>query len=384
MTTNILQLLHTTAAYQGAAAQLMVNEANFAAKQLDLKETIPAIVATDSRRWEVDPPPNGIGGAIQSENYLFWFNEGKLRSITKLKWFEKVSPPIHDVVALADRPSLLDTNSAYALAKQQLAALSVDVAALERKHPPNIFQLRAKKRGPDGEPLPGPATILAVPLFMIGWGEDQANPILRERLRQLNRPLPSRPPSALSPVFVELLGTTRELLELKINDASLITRPALQLTNASELLGEIPPPKHFVEQHLGGPAVYRAIETPDKVEAWLLNQHNNHMENADRAGPVQLKPAVARQFSETLLKFDSYFWSAAEGVSKGCIPDYGARLRFTRGSDIVDVHLCYECNILQITHAGGQNHADFDPAHAALVKALQAVFPTDPVVKSLK
>ena len=37
MMTNVMAMLHTTAAYQAAALQLMVGEANFDAKHFDLK-----------------------------------------------------------------------------------------------------------------------------------------------------------------------------------------------------------------------------------------------------------------------------------------------------------------------------------------------------------
>ena len=375
--TNILQMLHTTAAYQSAVMQLMVNEANFAAKQLDLKETVPPVVATDSNRWSVEPVTEGIGGSVESENYTFWFHQGKLRSINKIKWFQKVSPPANSVLDLADRPSLLDTNSAYQLAKERLVALSVDVAALEKEHPPTIFQVRGKKPGPNGEPLAGPNTIIAAPLFMIGWGEDPVNPILQARLRELNRPMPVRPPYQ-SPVFVELLGTTRELIELKINDPSLMQRPALQLTNADQLLGPTPPPQHFVEEFVGGKDAYETIAKPDKVEVWLLTPGIEHPK-VDRAGPVKLTAATAKAFSDALLNFDSYLWN----VGKQCIMDEGARLRFTRGADTVDIRLCYQCDMLTVAHNGTTKMGDFDNAHDALAKALQAAFPNDETVKNL-
>jgi hypothetical protein len=382
MTTNILQLLHTTAAYQSAVMQLLVNEANFTAKQLDLKETVPAVVAADTNRWEVDRPPEGIGGSISSSNYSFWFHEGRLRSVDKLSWLSKISPPAAGVLELANRPSLLDTNTAYALAKESLASLSIDVAALEKKYPPRIFQPRGKKRGPDAQILPGSENILAVPLFMIGWGEEPEIPNLPEQLRQLNRPRPNRPPSDRSPVYVELLGTTRELLELKINDASLFTRPALQLADADKLLGPTPPPKHFVEELVGGPEAFQTIASPDKVEAWLLASDSGHggFKKKDRTGPLQLKPENAKAFSDALIDFNSYLWN----VSKDCIMDPGARLRFTRGKDVVDIWLCYECDMLAIIYGGKTKFTDFDPAHKTLVRALQTAFPKDQVVQSLR
>lgn len=375
--TNILQMLHTTAAYQSAVMQLMVNEANFAAKQLDLHETVPAIVATDTNRWSVEPVTEGVGGSVDSENYSFWFHEGKLRSIDKIKWFQKISPPVASVLDLADRPSLLDTNSAYQLAKERLAALSVDVIALEKEHPPTIFQVRGKKRPTNRGDLPGP--MVAAPLFMIGWGHEPVSPTMQARMGELNRPMPVRRPSSQSPVFVEFLGTTRELLHLNINDAALLVRTPLQLTNAEQLLGATPPPQHFVEDFVGGKEAYETIEKSDKVEVWLLTP-GVEKPKVDRAGPVKLTGAKAKAFSDALINFDSYLWT----VAKNCILDEGARLRFTRGADTVDFRICYECDMLSVAHSGSSHIGDFNNhAHDALVKALQAAFPNDDIVRNL-
>ena len=69
-----------------------------------------------------------------------------------------------------------------------------------------------------------------------------------------------------------------------------------------------------------------------------------------------------------------------------CIPDYGVRLRFTRNNDIVEFLLCYECNILEVSHDGQlqTQEMSFDSVHGALVKAIQSVFPNDEAIKNLK
>ena len=169
--TNIIAFLHTTAAYQTAALQLMVGQANFAAQQLDLKEPLPIVISADTNKSEVMPPPMGIGGMILTSNYNFEFNKGYLVSVGKMKWLEKVSPPITNTLELANQPSLLDTNSAYQLATQWLAKISVDVSKLERKFPPQIFQISARRRDEDGKILPGISNNIAIPLFIIGWGD---------------------------------------------------------------------------------------------------------------------------------------------------------------------------------------------------------------------
>ncbi len=91
--TNVIAFLHTTTAYQTAALQLMVGEANFAARQLDLKESLPIVVPADTNNWEVEPPPMGLGGDITTSNYFFEFHEGRLKTIRKNDWIKKDFPP---------------------------------------------------------------------------------------------------------------------------------------------------------------------------------------------------------------------------------------------------------------------------------------------------
>ncbi|HXS69470.1 MAG TPA: hypothetical protein VN761_11540 [Candidatus Polarisedimenticolia bacterium] len=382
MLTNILQMLHTTAAYQAAALQLMANEANFTAKQLGINESVPPPAAMDTNTWSVEAPPNGVGGSVSSANYYFDFHKGRLLSLRKIKWLENSSAH-GDILKLADKPSLLDTNTVHEFAKEKLAAISVDVDALEKKFEPVIFQVPARRRDASGQQLRGVSNNVAVPLFMISWGEGPTGPLLRERLKQLGRPM-RRSPRAdpMAPVFMEILGTTKEVVELRVRDDSFSKRPPLQLTNASELLGPLPPPGHFVEELVGGPEAYKTIESPDKVQAWLLtsNSDNPARENKNRTGPVELKPSEAKAFSNALLNFDTYFWN----VSKGCIVDYGARLRFTRGNNSVDVWLCFQCNTLSFSHDGKQNFGEFDNGRNPLVKALQSAFPKDSIVKDLQ
>src|SRR5262249_42603224 len=195
------------------------------------------------------------------------------------------------------------------------------------------------------------------------------------------------PPSvSSSDVFVKILGTTKELLALEIRRPTLSKRPLLEVSNARDLLGPTPPPRHFVEELLGGKSAYETISAPDKVQAWLLTSLSyarDPREKKDRTGPVELSPALAIVFADVFLNFDSYRWSRARGVAKACVVDYGARLRFTRGSDVVDICLCYECDILEVRYKGQSQSEDFDDAHNRLVKSLQAVFPNDRIVQGL-
>ena len=380
-----MAFLHTTTAYQTAALQLMVGRANFAAKQLDLKEPLPIVISANTNRSEVMPPPMGIGGMILTSNYNFEFNRGYLVGVGKMKWLDNVSPSITNTLELADQPSLIDTNSAYQLATQWLAKISVDVPKLERTFPPRIFQPAGRPRDANGNFLAGATNTISIPLYLIGWGD------LREgflRTNRLERSLPPLRPNGLDAVYVQILGTTRELLTLHIRDTNFFMQPPLILTNAAELLGPLPPPQHFVEELLGGKEAYETVANPDKVEAWLLNTYEDQHDNglpAERAGPKKLATGifgtkVDKTFSSILLNFDSYAW----GAMKLCSPDFGLHLRYTRGKDIVEFQLCYDCDILEVSHNGHIQQENFDFAHNTLVNAVQAAFPWDEKIRKLE
>jgi len=380
MPAGTLQYLHTSDAYRATVARLMVDEANFAATALDLPERVPAPGQGNSLEWDIPPVPLGISGCVTSSNYGFSFLNGRLYSVTKYRWLEKISPPIRDILELAERPSLLDSNGALELARKWLDRMGIGIEKLESEGSPIVFQVPARRRDATGRTLEGVSNNVRVPLFQIVWGGNGFNGAPRRIL------IPQRPGSH-SAVFVEILGTTSELIRLEIHAANISRRTALQLTDAEELLGPEPEPRHFVEALFGGREAYGTIANPDRVEAWLLTSsyaEPSHREKEDRAGPINLTRTAAKAFSGTLLNFDSYCWARARGQQKGCIIDYGARLRFTRDQDSVDIHLCYECGVIGITHQGHSRQEDFDPSYDAFVRALQAVFPSDNVVRKLQ
>jgi len=383
--TNIISFLYTTTAYKTAAWRLMVGQASFAAKQLDLKEPLPIVMLADKNKREVMPPPMGIGGMILISNYNFEFDKGYLIGVGKIKWLEKNSPPITSILELTNEPSLLDTNSAYQLATQWLEKISVNVPKMEQKYPPRVFQVSARQRDSNGNMVPGNSNAAVLPLFLIGWGDPSAGFLRTNRQSQA---LPLRRPSGMDAVFVEILGTTRELLALHIRDTDFFMPPPLTLTNAAGLLGPLPPPRHFVEELLGGKEAYETVAAPDKVEAWLLNTDEDQRDKGlppERAGPKKLGAGIFgtgidKTFSGILLDFNSYAW----GEMKLCSPDFGLRLRFTRGKDVVVFQLCYECDILEVSHHGRTQQENFDFAHNKLVKAVQNAFPQDEFMRKLE
>jgi hypothetical protein len=368
MTTNIIAFLHTTAAYQTAAVQLMVGEANFAAKQLDLHEPLPIVAPANTNQWNIAPPPMGVGGMILTSNYNFDFLKGRFLRISEKNWLAKISPPAKNLDCLTHRISLIDTNEAYQLATQWLARLSVDVGALERKFPPHVAQseTRVARTNQFGKIE---TVEIPIPVYMVNWSKT------------------SYLIPGMNPVFVKIYGPTKGLLSLGFRGDMLgqipFVSPPLTVTNATALLGPLPPPDHFVKQLFGGGAAYETVQSPDYVEAWLLNTGPDEDEDGKqtvRVGPKKLWTWTAKSFSNILLDFNSYAW----GEMKLCAPDFGLRLRFARGDDHVEFLFCYNCDILEVAHNGHKRQENFDFAHDQLVGAVQSAFPWDGTVGKLK
>jgi hypothetical protein len=374
MMTNVIAYLHTTFAYQSAVMQLMVGQANFDAQQLHLKETLPVVVPANTNAWRVAMPPDGVTGLLTTSNYIYRFNAGHLISIQKKPQARGAAPG-----TATNQPSVLDTNSACQLARQWLTALSVDVPALESKYPPSANQAGSRPpRVPErNRSRPGGTnnvinhaaerTTAAAPIFRVTWGGGRT----------------VKPGSSPTPVqvSVELLGSTKECIGLRIQNTEWLKAPPLRVTNAAALLGPAPPPQHFVEEFLGGKAAYETVAKPERVFAWLLTSATDGSESkTDRTTAIAVDATTAATFARTLTDFNSYSWLD----EKACAPDYEVRLRFVKGAENVDFLLCYDCDHLQVTHNSQMVEKDCDAARIALVQAIKAVFPVDEVIKNLK
>jgi hypothetical protein len=233
-------LLFVSAAYQAVVAPLLLQEANFYAERLTLSEPRPLTAAV--ARVSVNPPLMGGLGQVTTTNYFYSFptgrdkpqtNEcgvafiehGKLAYVMRVSRFQVNGREIGDLdVGLAAIPSQVDMNGAYRLATQWLAAVQVDVAALERDYKPMIVQ-----QGFYDPPLtpeqglnpPANAPRKLRPVFDVTWGG---------------------PDGCSPPVWVEIFGPTEELVLLRMENTTYSRRPAIVITNALELNGLPPPP----------------------------------------------------------------------------------------------------------------------------------------------
>jgi hypothetical protein len=248
---------HSTLAYRDAVTQKMLVEANYFADQLKLPTPHP-IRITDIEYpypWIPSPwfsllykhyPPLfglfpdtsfttniynaslprearlralkiGITGKLGTTNFEFYFNQGRLREVMRLS-----APDVEryalNLDQLVGKESLINQAQTYELATQWLAAVDVDPVALEKQFPHSVNQLHYLAKGTTN-------TVL-LPLYYVDFG--------------------LKPSHRDSPVEVEILGTTKELQDITINDYSFSSRPLLLITNALDLVRTPNPPmKHL-------------------------------------------------------------------------------------------------------------------------------------------
>jgi hypothetical protein len=247
-------------AYRAAMMQKMLEEANYFADRLNLP-TVRPIQITDIKYPFVAQPwfsiirddstvPNvivsrfgtnifnsnipreqrlrsleiGALGTIETTNFEFDFYDGRLREAMRLSE-HRVEYYAHDLETLVGKPSLIDTNGAYQLAIQWLAAVDVDMAALAKlKWTVNQLHYLPK----------GATNAVTLPLYYVDFGSKH-HPA-SHNLKAFDQPL----------ISVEVLGTTKQLQDLIINDLTFSRRPLLLITNALELIQMSNPPlKHF-------------------------------------------------------------------------------------------------------------------------------------------
>ena len=289
MSTNYL---HGTLAWRAAMVEQMLVGANWAADQLKLpiKRPIQMTDLVESRAaaapWmclvgQSEPPhyPDtvfgthlyntnipresrlraikfGVYGRIDTADFEFVFTQGRLLDVMRLD-APNVERYSRNLDALIGKPSLIDSNGAYQLATQWLAAVDVDVAALEKGEPRpgvkgghSINQLHY---------LPLHATnAVTLPLYYVDFGSQHLGPVA------------NGPPTDDPLASVEILGTTKELQELTIGRCWMgehlmsYRHPLFLITNALALIRTPDPPskelKHLssIRTNSGGQPTFDA------------------------------------------------------------------------------------------------------------------------------
>jgi hypothetical protein len=198
----------TTPAFQKEALRLVVQEANVVAKELKLHDQLP-ITQSNIVEYFVGPFQYSYAyrriGNITTKNYMYGAEAGDKFSIIVdtheqekcWKYFDKGYVwPI----------SKINTNAAYQLATQWLAAVRMDVAGLNRDCRVSVTVDNAYVQAPAGK---------FVPIYWVSWVPTNCE--------------------GLSAASVRLFTPTKTLLDLKVDDQKYILRKPLVFTNLSEL-----------------------------------------------------------------------------------------------------------------------------------------------------
>jgi hypothetical protein len=203
----------TTKAYQEEAFRLVLQEANLVAKQLQLPENLP-ITETNVIRRFINPfayayTRKAIGN-ITTRNYTYFVSQGNKFSYLEgthqdedcRRFQRNYTWPL----------SRIDTNQAYQLATQWLAAISIDIEALNRNCSVVVKPETDYIQAPQGK---------FVPVYYVYW-----------------RKLGKEDGGAAD---VRLFTPTKTLLQLRVEDPMYILRPPIQFTNLEFLLCQTNP-----------------------------------------------------------------------------------------------------------------------------------------------
>ena len=213
-------------AYRLAATQRMLAEANEIVMRLHLPISHP-IQPADCLEMRIAPPwycrldsPNTnlskldrvraaqipAAGGIKTANMQFTFRQGILA------YLSRQSQEGYEYHPKPDLPLVINEAQAYQLATQNLAAISVDISALQQHLKSKVWRQRYGKFVQPKEEVAS--------FYTAQWG-DETYPAVR----------------------VTIDGTTKELLAIDIQDASYSLRSRLIITNAMDLLNKSDPPK---------------------------------------------------------------------------------------------------------------------------------------------
>jgi hypothetical protein len=209
-----MEKLIIPSAYKYVAIAVMLAEINYCATRLNLPVELPIRENSLHVAHVSRPLITGFGGTLETDKYSFvFFKSGRLRQIIRINKFGEASPRElqKKLVAMS---SMVDTNGAYQLATKWLAAIDVDVQALERHFHPSIQQtfFYPDATGVSDISRKGQRKVL-LPIFHVSWG-DAGKPV----------------------IIVSIFGPEKELLGIRQDDDSFSGRPIELLKNVPDLL----------------------------------------------------------------------------------------------------------------------------------------------------
>lgn len=197
----------TTRAYQSEALKEVIQEANRVAEQLQLPEQLP-ITTTNVVKTFINPFGYAYAkkavGNVTTKHYAYYVSKGNRLSYIESPHQEELGRTFQKSHVLP--VSQIDTNQAYQLATQWLAAALMDVTALNRDCRVDIELNRAYVHPPQGK---------FVPLYDVMWSK-----------------------AGSGVASVRVFAPSKLLLQLRVEDPKYILRPPIVFTNLTELLAQ--------------------------------------------------------------------------------------------------------------------------------------------------
>jgi len=205
----------TTDAYRKEAGRLLLQEANQVATELGVSEEVPLtenIVTFTVLPFGWAYMETGHVGAVMSRNYQYGVGKSwRFSSLLVASWSEVCANYVRSYRWPSER---LDTNGAYMLATQWLAAVSIDVAGLNRDCVMHAAPATHWNRFRWNTSFTN-ATF--TPIYSVYW-------------------IPRQSTNNEVSATVELFAPDKTLLGLRIEDPKYNLRKPLHFTNLDELL----------------------------------------------------------------------------------------------------------------------------------------------------
>jgi hypothetical protein len=139
----------------------------------------------------------------------------------------------------------------------------------------------------------------------------------------------------------------------------------------------------------GGQAALDILRNPDSVHACLLEIPNQVISSTEAIGDYRTKgdeidvpSATAAALGNMLLEAESYKWD----MKVACMPDFGVRMTWRRGSERIDLLVCFKCGQMLI-YRNSRLIGDTDlrdPLRDHLLSAAKSLFPDDATIQTLK
>ncbi|NBQ71292.1 MAG: hypothetical protein EBU46_21630, partial [Nitrosomonadaceae bacterium] len=144
MTNAFVALMHTTAAYQAAVAQLLIGEANFVGKQLELSDWKP-IQTTNEAKVEVHKPIDGLTGTVETGGYYVHVYHGHLARFARRNDREGLNRNQLSLLETLRSQKAPGTNEVQKLALTWLATVGLGSNGVESAVLDKAFQIMHRK-----------------------------------------------------------------------------------------------------------------------------------------------------------------------------------------------------------------------------------------------